>query len=76
MSKRRLNKYLAVELIIAIVLVALTLIFYFCHAGQRRIVKIGSSYMTMNNEFIPLSTNRLLTKLIIIMITFIIVIQL
>ena len=65
MSKKRLNlnKYALIECIIAIILIMLTLSIYFCHIGQRRPIKIGSSYMTMNNEFYPIINEQIANQI-------------
>lgn len=65
MNKKRLNlnKYSLIESIIAIILIILTLSIYFCHIGQRRPVKIGSSYMTMNNEFYPIINEQIANQI-------------
>lgn len=65
MSKKQLNlnKYALIECIIAIILIMLTLSIYFCHIGQRRPIKIGSSYMTMNNEFYPIINEQIANQI-------------
>ncbi|WP_236253611.1 substrate-binding domain-containing protein [Lactobacillus ultunensis] len=58
-----LNKYLFIELLATIALIVLTLFFYFFHIGHRTPIKIGATYMTMNNEFYPILNEQIANKI-------------
>lgn len=65
-KKTRDNHYLLdllFEFSIAILLTILILCIYFFHVGQRTPIKIGSSYMTMNNEFYPIINEQIANKI-------------
>lgn len=51
------------EILIVVILTSITLLFYFFHIGQRTPIKIGSSYMTMNNEFYPIINEKIANKI-------------
>lgn len=66
MNKKSRNNHLLdllFEFSIAVLLTLLILCIYFFHIGQRTPIKIGSSYMTMNNEFYPIINEQIANKI-------------